>query len=187
MIRGARRPSVYWPCGNVQEQKHASRAARPYRVVRVNPISTPLARAGDIDLVSKRLAVRNTALSDPNGAIVPGCLVQKHAMVVERTGVVEVVGRVNDEGVIRADRDRRRAGSLNKNGEEAERKDGNPRPSTVDTNCTSWHAQTIWADVVRVGEVPPHFVNTCGDSDSAGEGEQEGREGSSHCQRGRGD
>jgi hypothetical protein len=95
---------------------------------------------------------------------------------------------MDDEGVVRADGDRRRARRLYKNGEEHKRRRGrNRRPSAIDANRTSWHTQTVWAYVVGVGEVPPHFVNTCGDRDSAREGEQDGRDGSSHCQRGGGD
>lgn len=85
---------------------------RPYRGVRVDPISAPLARVRNVDLVSERLAVRDTTLSDTNGAIVPGCLIQKHAMVMERTGSVKVVGRMDNESIIDADGDRRRARSL---------------------------------------------------------------------------
>lgn len=84
---------------------------RPYRGVRVDPISAPLARVRDVNLVTERLAVRNTALSDTNGAIVPGRRIQKHAMVMEGTRSVKVVGRMDDESVINADGDRRRAGS----------------------------------------------------------------------------
>jgi len=150
----------------------------------VDPISAPLARAGDIDLVGVRLTERNTALSDTNGTVEPSRLIEKHAMVVESTGVVEIVGRVNDESVVRADGDRRRARSLDKNGEEAQEiKRENRRPSVVDADCTSWHTQTVRADVVSVGEVPPHFVDTCSDREGAREGEQDGRDGSSHCQR----
>ena len=82
----------------------------------MDPISAPLARVRDVDLVTERLAVRNTTLSDTNGTIIPGRLIQKHAMVVERTGSVKVIGRMDDERVIHADGDRRRARSLYKNG-----------------------------------------------------------------------
>lgn len=106
----------------------------------MNPISAPLARAGDIDLVGERLTVRNTALGDTNGTIEPSRLIEKHAMVVESTGFVEIVGRMNDEGVVRADGDRRRPKSLHKNGEEAQEiKRENRRPSAVDAYCTSWN------------------------------------------------
>ena len=80
----------------------------------MNPISAPLARSRDVKLVGERLAVRNTTLSDTNGTIVPGCLIVEHAMVVERAGSVKVVGRMNDEGVIRADGNWRRTVNLNK-------------------------------------------------------------------------
>ena len=71
---------------------------------------------------------------------------------------------------------------------EREREGGeNRRPSPVDANGASWHVQTIRADVVGVGEVPPHFMNTCSDGESAREGEQDRRDSSSHCQKGRGD
>jgi len=88
----------------------------------VNPISTPLARVGDIDRVGERLAVGNSALGDTNGTIVPSRLVEKHPMVVEGTGMVKIVGRMNHEGVICADGDRRGTGNFNKNGEGAERR-----------------------------------------------------------------
>ena len=61
----------------------------------------------------------------------------------------------------------------------------NGRPGAVYANCTPWHIQTIWADVVGVGEVPPDFVNTCSDRNGAREGEEEERNGSSHCRYGR--
>ena len=105
----------------------------------MNPISAPLAGVGDINRVGERLAIGNAALGDTNGTIVPSCLVKKHAMVVEGAGLVKIVGRMNHEGVIRADGDRRRAGNLNKNGEEAEKKRENQRPSAVDANRTPWH------------------------------------------------
>jgi hypothetical protein len=85
----------------------------------VNPVSAPLARVGDVDLVSERLAVWNATLRDTNGAIVPRRRVEKHPMVVEGTWIFQVVGRMDDEAVVRADRDRRRTGKINKNGEEA--------------------------------------------------------------------
>lgn len=104
----------------------------------MDPISAPLARVGDIDLVGERLTVRNTALSDTNGTVEPSRLIQKHAMVMERTGKVKIVGRVNDESVVRVDGDWRRARSLHKNGEEAH-EEKNRRPSSVDAYCPPWH------------------------------------------------
>ena len=77
----------------------------------MDPITAPLAGVRDVNLVTERLAVRNTALSDTNGTIVPGCRIQKHAMVVEGTWSVKIVGCMDDESVINADGDRRRAGS----------------------------------------------------------------------------
>lgn len=107
----------------------------------MDPISPPLARVRDVNLVSERLTVRNTTLCDTDGTIVPGRRIQKHAMVVEGTGSVQVVGRMNDESVIHADGDRRRARSLYKNGEETREEEGEDRrPSTIDANRTSWHA-----------------------------------------------
>ena len=87
----------------------------------MNPISTPLTRVGDINLVGERLAVRNAALSDTNSTVIPRCPIEKHAMVVERAGIVEVIGRMDDEGVIRANGYWRRAGNLDKNGGESAR------------------------------------------------------------------
>ena len=78
----------------------------------MDPISAPLARVRNVNLVTERLAVRNTTLSDTNGTIVPGGFIQKHAMVMERTGSVKVVGRMDNESIIDADGDRRRARSL---------------------------------------------------------------------------
>lgn len=92
----------------------------------MDPISAPLTRIGDINGVTERLAGRDTTLSDTNGTIVPSCLVQKHAMVMERTGIFEGVGRMDDESVIHADGDWRRARDLHKNGEEAR---GRRRPT----------------------------------------------------------
>ena len=83
----------------------------------MNPISAPLTRRGNVDLIGERLAVRNTALGDAHGTIVPCRLIKKHAMVMEGAGTVKIVGRMDDEGVVHADRDWRRAGKLNKNGE----------------------------------------------------------------------
>jgi len=85
--------------------------ARLYRGVRVDPISAPLTGVRDVNLVTEHLAIRNTALSDTNGTIIPGRRIQKHAMVVEGTWGIKVVGRVDDESVINADGDGRRAGS----------------------------------------------------------------------------
>lgn len=85
----------------------------------MDPISAPLARAGDVNLISERLATRDTALSDTNGTVIPSCLVHKHAMVMESTGIVKVVGCMDDKGVVHADGDRRRATNSRKNGEEA--------------------------------------------------------------------
>lgn len=65
-----------------------------------------------------------------------------------------------------------------------EREDQRPRP--VDAYCTPWDAQAVWANVVGIGEVPPHFMDTCSDREGAREGEEDGRSGGSHCQRGRG-
>ena len=84
----------------------------------MDPISAPLARTGDVNRVSERLAIRNAALSDANGPVIPSRLIHKHAMVVERTGFVKVVGCMDDEGLVHADGNRRRATSLHKNGEE---------------------------------------------------------------------
>ena len=47
----------------------------------------------------------------------------------------------------------------------------NRRPSAIDANRASWHTQAVWANVVGVGEVPPHFVNARSDGHGAGEGE----------------
>jgi len=66
--------------------------------------------------------------------------------------------------------------------EQKRRRGEDRRPSAIDANRTSWHAQTVWADIVGVGKVPPHFVNTCSNRDSAREGEQDGRDGSPHWQ-----
>lgn len=85
--------------------------------MRVDPISAPLTRVGDINIVTERLAGRDAALSDTDGTIVPSCLIQKHAMVMERTGLFEGIGRMDDESVIRADGDWRGARDLHKNGE----------------------------------------------------------------------
>ena len=105
----------------------------------VNPISAPLTRFGDIDRVGERLAIGDTALGDTDGTIVPSRLIEKHAMVVESTGMVKVVGRMNYEGIVRADGDRRGTRNLNKNGEEAEKTRENRRPSAVDANRAPWH------------------------------------------------
>jgi len=88
----------------------------------MNPISAPLARVGDINRVGERLAVGNAALGDTNGTIIPSRLVEKHAMVVKGAGAIKIVGRMNYEGVICADGDRRGTRNLNKNGEDAVRK-----------------------------------------------------------------
>ena len=84
----------------------------------MNPVSAPLARVGDINLVSECLTIRNTTLGDANSTIVPGCLICEHAMMMERAGVVEVIGRTYDKRVIDADGNRRRAVGLHKNGKE---------------------------------------------------------------------
>jgi len=83
----------------------------------MNPISAPLARVGDIKRVGERLTVGNAALGDTNGTIIPSRLVKKHAMVVEGTRAVKIIGRINYEGVVCADGDRRGTRNLNKNGE----------------------------------------------------------------------
>jgi hypothetical protein len=101
------------------DKNRASQTTQSHRGVCVNPVSAPLARVGDVDLVSERLAVWNATLRDTNGAIVPRRRVEKHPMVVEGTWIFQVVGRMDDEAVVRADRDRRRTGKINKNGEEA--------------------------------------------------------------------
>ena len=95
---------------------------------------------GEVDFVTERLAVWNATLGDANGTVVPSRLIQKHTMVMERTGSVKVIGRMDDEGIVHANGYRRRARGLHKNGEEEqERKIKDRRPSTVDANCTSWH------------------------------------------------
>lgn len=81
----------------------------------MNPVSAPLARVGDVNLISEGLAVRNATLGDADSAVIPSCLVRKHAMVVERAGAVKIVGRMHDEGVIDADGNWRRARNLHKN------------------------------------------------------------------------
>ena len=92
----------------------------------MNPVGAPLARVGDVDLVSERLAVWNATLRDTNGAVVPRRRVEEHAMVVEGTWIFQVVGRMDDEAVVRADRDRGRTGKFNKNGEEARGEERKP-------------------------------------------------------------
>ena len=64
--------------------------------------------------------------------------------------------------------------------ESEEKSEKNGRPGAIDANCTPWHIQTIWADVIGVGEVPPNFMKTSGDRKGAREGEQEWKDGSSH-------
>lgn len=80
----------------------------------MDPVSAPLARVGDVNLVSEGLAVRNTTLGDADSTIIPSRLVRKHPMVVERAGTVKIVGRMHDERVIDADGNWRRAGNLHK-------------------------------------------------------------------------
>jgi hypothetical protein len=80
----------------------------------MNPVSAPLARIRDVNHIRGRLAVRDTALGDTDGAVVPSRLVRIHTMVVERTRVVKIVRRVHDERVIDADGDRRGTRSLHK-------------------------------------------------------------------------
>jgi len=89
----------------------------------MDPISAPLARVGDINRVGERLTVWNAALGDTDRTIIPCRLIKKHAMVVEGAGAVKVVGRMNYEGVVCADRNRRGTRNLIKNGEKAERKE----------------------------------------------------------------
>ena len=92
----------------------------------MDPISAPLTRIGDINVVTEGLAGRDTTLSDTNGTIVPSCVIRKHAMVMERAGSVEGIGRMDDESVVHADGDWRRARDLHKNGEEGR---GRGRPT----------------------------------------------------------
>lgn len=151
----------------------------------MNPVSAPLGRVGNVHLISEGLAVRNTALGDTDGTIIPSRLVRKHPMVVERAGDVKVVGCVHDERVVDADGNWRRAKNLHKNGRQ-KRQRKNRRPGAVYANCTPWYTQTIWADVVGVGEVPPYFVNARNDRESAREGEKNWGDGRSHS-RGKGE
>ena len=81
----------------------------------MNPVSAPLARVGNVNLVGEGLAVRNTALGHGDGSIVPSRLVRKHPMVMERTGDVKIIGCMHDERVIDADGNWRRARNLHKN------------------------------------------------------------------------
>lgn len=84
----------------------------------MDPVSAPLARVGDVNFVSEGLAVRNTALGDPDGTVIPSCLVRKHPMVVERARVVKIVGRMHDERVIDTDGNWRRAKNFRENGKQ---------------------------------------------------------------------
>ena len=105
----------------------------------MNPISAPLARVGDVDRVGERLAVGNAALGDTDGTIIPSRLVKKHAMVMEGTGAVKIISRMNYEGVVCADGDRRGTRNSIKNGEETKGKGENQRPSPIDANRAPWH------------------------------------------------
>ena len=82
----------------------------------MDPVCTPLARVWNVNLVSKGLAVGDTALGDGHGTIIPSRLVRKHPMVVERTGYVKIVGRMHEKRVIDADRNWRGTRSLHKDG-----------------------------------------------------------------------
>lgn len=91
----------------------------------MNPVSAPLARVGDVNLISEGLAVWNGALGDGDSAIIPSRLVGKHPMVMERTGDVKIVGRMHDECVIDADGNWWRARILHKNGKQMQEEEKN--------------------------------------------------------------
>ena len=151
----------------------------------MDPVSAPLVRVGNVNLVSEGLAVGDTALGDADGTIIPSRLVRIHPMMVERAGYVKIVGCMDEKRIVDADRNWRRARSLHKDGKH-KREKKNLRPGAIHADCTPWYTQTVWADVVGIGEVPPDFVNASSNRESAREGEQNWGGGSSHANGERG-
>ena len=92
----------------------------------------------------KRGETRNTdsPLRDSQRTVVPRGIVEEHAMVVERHGLVERVVSVDEESVIRGD------------------VDGWRRPGAVDADSAT-REKPIRVDVLDVGEVPPDLCEPC--------------------------
>ena len=95
-------------------------------------------------------------MRDTNSTVVPRHGVEEHAVVVEGSRLVKRVGSMNYESIV--------SGDVN----------GRRRPSVIDADDAA-REETVWVDIVDVGDVPPDFVNTGESGDGSGEeGEDRG-------------